>query len=326
MSLSDVVGISNAPGVCVIDRVDANNNPTASKREYISFTGVSGSTLTGLSRGLAGSTDQIHAVGAIVEFVFDVVQAQAIKDTFETEHNEDGTHSDITLDSLTVNSGGMVKGWDGWIADTDTWVYVSASSFKVVGKDVTSRLIPGTKIKLTQTSAKYFYVTSASFSTDTTVNVTGGTAYQYALANADITSPYYSYAVNPQGFPASGLSFTPTISTTADCGTFSNVKFQINGNMVMYKGGITYAKALASGNLTLSLPIDHIFSLVPSTGAHFFDSGVSDKRCFVHFPSTSTINFYLTDGNSDFTGTFVNSSNWSSGDWVDWVCFYPWRN
>ena len=81
MTLNNVVGIQNKAGVCVIDRVDANGTATASKREYVIFTGVSGSTLTGLTRNAdGGGTDQDHAVGAIVEFVSDVLQQQAIID------------------------------------------------------------------------------------------------------------------------------------------------------------------------------------------------------------------------------------------------------
>jgi len=272
-------------------------------------TGKTTNSLTGVSR-LKGANVNLDTNTPLTclnneEFINGIITAML------AEHSEDGVHSYLT---------------DGWIADPDTWVYVSSSSFKVVGKDVTSRLIPGTKIKLTQTTSKYFYVTSASFSTDTTVNVTGGSAWENSLADAAIASPYYSYSVNPQGFPASGLAYTPTISVTSDCGTFSNVKAQINGNMVMYKGRITYAKALASGNLTLSLPINTIYALTPIGFAHYFDSGVADKRCFVNTPSASTIDFYLTDGNSSFTGTYVNSGSWSSSDVLDWICFYPWRN
>lgn len=88
---------------------------------------------------------------------------------------------------------------DGWLPDSDTWVYVSAASFKISGKDVTTRFPVGCKLKLTQTTAKYFYVVSAAFSTDTTVTITGGS--DYSLANAAIDSPCYSYASSPQGFP-----------------------------------------------------------------------------------------------------------------------------
>lgn len=79
-TLNNVTGLQNKKGVMVIDRVDANNNLTPAKREYISFDGTSGSTVTTLVRGLAGSTDQDHAVGAIVEFVNDITQQQAIID------------------------------------------------------------------------------------------------------------------------------------------------------------------------------------------------------------------------------------------------------
>lgn len=79
-TLNNVTGIQNLKGLMVIDRVDGNNNLTPNKREYISFAGTSGSTVVTLTRGLAGSTDQDHAVGAIVEFVNDVVQQQSIID------------------------------------------------------------------------------------------------------------------------------------------------------------------------------------------------------------------------------------------------------
>ena len=81
VTLNSVTGIQNKAGVFVVDRVDANGVPTPSKREYITFTGVSGSTLTNLTRNAdGGGSDQDHGVGAIVEFVSDVLQEQAIID------------------------------------------------------------------------------------------------------------------------------------------------------------------------------------------------------------------------------------------------------
>ena len=77
-TLNNVTGIQNKKGVMVIDRVDSNNNLTPNKREYISFDGTSGTTVVTLGRGLGGSTDQDHAVGAIVEFINDVVQQEAL--------------------------------------------------------------------------------------------------------------------------------------------------------------------------------------------------------------------------------------------------------
>lgn len=80
-ALSDVVGIPNLPGIMVIDRVNTSNVATPTVREYIAYTGTSGSTVTGLTRNVDnGGTDQDHAVGAIVEFVPDVIWADSIYD------------------------------------------------------------------------------------------------------------------------------------------------------------------------------------------------------------------------------------------------------
>jgi hypothetical protein len=78
----------------VVDRVDSGGTEKdAALREYITFANVSGSTVTTLTRGLGGTTDQDHAVGAVVEFVMDVVQEQALIDTLIVEHGTDGTHN-----------------------------------------------------------------------------------------------------------------------------------------------------------------------------------------------------------------------------------------
>ena len=65
-----VTGVVQAPGVCVVDRIDTNGNKTPTKRTYYKFTGVSSATLTGVTT--ADGTDQNHNIGAVVEFVPDV--------------------------------------------------------------------------------------------------------------------------------------------------------------------------------------------------------------------------------------------------------------
>lgn len=102
-----VSGVVQAPGVCVIDRIDSSGNVTASKREYIKFSGVSGSQLTGLTRAQGGSSDQVHSVGAIVEFIPDVVWAQSVYDTITTEHSVGGVHA--SLPSLVQIRTGSIQ-------------------------------------------------------------------------------------------------------------------------------------------------------------------------------------------------------------------------
>ncbi len=121
---------------------------------------------------------------------------------------------------------------DGWCYDTDTWFYVSSTSFKITGKNVASRFPKGTKIKLVQSgSTKYFYVTEAVFSTDTVVTITGGS--DYALANENISGQAYSYADTPQDFPQ-WFNFTPTLYTGWSALPTGTYIFKIIGRLCIY--------------------------------------------------------------------------------------------
>lgn len=87
----------------------------------------------------------------------------------------------------------------GWISAGETWTYASPTTFTIVG-DKTAKYVPGMKIKFTQTTAKYFYISSRSYSSpNTTITVNG--AGLYTVANATITNPYYSTANMLSGFP-----------------------------------------------------------------------------------------------------------------------------
>ena len=112
--------------------------------------------------------------------------------------------------SVAIDDNGKLSGdgLDGWIYDTDTWSYVSTTSFKVSGKDVRYKFPKGTKIKLVQSgSTKYFYVTATAYSADTTITITGGS--DYSLANATISGQAYSYVAAPQDFPLGTSTFVP---------------------------------------------------------------------------------------------------------------------
>lgn len=61
-----------APGYIVIDRQDATGTNTPNAREVVSYTGISGSDLTGCGRNADGSTARSHADEALVEPVLTV--------------------------------------------------------------------------------------------------------------------------------------------------------------------------------------------------------------------------------------------------------------
>jgi len=79
-TLNNLTGIQNLPGVFIVDRVDSNGVETPNLVEVIKYTATSGLTTTTLTRGLAGTSDQDHAISAVVEFVPDIIWAQAIYD------------------------------------------------------------------------------------------------------------------------------------------------------------------------------------------------------------------------------------------------------
>jgi len=107
---------------------------------------------------------------------------------------------------------------DGWIDAGETWTYASADdptyTFTISG-DKTSKYSVGMKLKLTQTTDKYFIITAISYSSpNTTITVYGGTDYD--LASATITSSYYSMVKSPYGFPMNPDKWTEITENAID--------------------------------------------------------------------------------------------------------------
>lgn len=103
-TLNNVTSIPNLAGVMIVDRVDSNGTETPTKTEIIEYSGTSGSTVVTLTRGLAGTTDQDHAVGAIVEFGPDVLWAQALLDAMGTLVDTSTGQPDIKNPKFTLGS------------------------------------------------------------------------------------------------------------------------------------------------------------------------------------------------------------------------------
>lgn len=113
--------------------------------------------------------------------------------------NTSGEVNDSGTNSIISGNKGVTDSNINWNPFYQTLTYASASTFTISGNH-TSTFQTGTKIKLTQTTVKYWYVKSSSHSLGTTT-VTIVLNTNYTLANAAITSPYFSRADNPEGFP-----------------------------------------------------------------------------------------------------------------------------
>lgn len=124
----------------------------------------------------------------------------------------------------------------GWVEADETWTYASADdptfTFTITG-DLTGKYSVGMKIKLTQTTVKYFIITAIAYSApDTTVTIYGGTDYD--LVNAAISANFFSMFKAPLSFPldptkwtaittnsSSNIENNPTQNTWYNTGTIS---------------------------------------------------------------------------------------------------------
>ncbi len=126
-----VAGIVQAPGVCVVDRIDSAGNKTATKRTYYKFTGVTTTNLTGITT--VDGTDQAHALGAIVEFVPDIVQFQAIYDTFNVEHSVSTGYHNSFASLLTVQTNNIAVASQASLSLLKISTLFSASGASLIG-------------------------------------------------------------------------------------------------------------------------------------------------------------------------------------------------
>lgn len=193
-------------------------------REIVLCT-VSGTGITNMVRGLEGTTGVAHSANAKVAMVFTP------------------THYAQLADSLTT----------GWMNGRYTWVYVSAASFKIVGVDLTTTFTAGTRVRLKQGGAyKYFYVVSSTFSTDTTVTVTGGA--DYSLANASITDNYFSKTSQADGFPE-WMNWTPGFFTGFSANPSGGIyRFRMMGKLCQIIFAMPNSGTSNATNFRIGLP------------------------------------------------------------------------
>lgn len=146
------------------------------------------------------------------------------------------TLTNKVLTSPTINSpiisSPEIRNWDGWESANESWSYASATTI-TVPSDATTKYQVGDKIKLTQTTVKYFVVTAVSA---TVLTIYGGS--DYTLVNAAISLNYYSKVETPQGWPdwfnydcaPTGYSGTPTQTVS---------KFSVKGRVCILTPNIT---------------------------------------------------------------------------------------
>ena len=183
---------------------------------------------------------------------------------------------------LVVDATGVYVSSDGWVPLGATLAYSSADAPTFVATtsaDLTSFIGPGDRVRLVQSATDlYFIVTAISAGN---VTLYGGT--DYVLANSAITSPVFSKAKSPIGFPLSAAKWTVTFRDTSSRTQSSPV------NGTWYN--------LGSGALSFSLPIGSWDVTFEST-VYLTYPGAGAPQVY---STLSTAN--NSESDSDFTGT-----------------------
>jgi len=179
---------------------------------------------------------------------------------------------------------------DGWIPAGETWTYDEEDdptfTFKIEG-DKTTKYYPGMRIKLTQSTTKYFIIVKVNYSDpDTTITVYGGTDYN--LSGDEITNPFYSMMKAPAGFPLSPDKWTVKLVN-------SDLKDQLN------PVALTWYNV---GGLSLTIPIG-VWRVY-----YFSDSQVGNFSSATQFTLSTTLSTTNNDeSDNEFTVmSYVNSA------------------
>ncbi len=115
IALNSASGLPTDTAVTLmIDRVDSNGDEQSSS-DWELVTGViSGNNLTNALRGEGDTSASSHDSGAVVECVVDEESWNDMIDAILVEHDQDGTHNDVTGTTVTTSgdietTGGAVK-------------------------------------------------------------------------------------------------------------------------------------------------------------------------------------------------------------------------
>lgn len=214
----------------------------------------------------------------------------------------------------------------GWREVTDSWSYASATTI-TVPSDATAKYSVGDKIRLTQSTVKYFYITGVA---STTLTINGGT--DYTLANEAISDVSYSKALTPQGFPQY-FAYSPTLSGRLDDGDWTkDCRFSMQGKNVIFNVSLIASAAAPMGggvtNAIFTLPVTS--AAIPGTDtrmsigqAILVDANGNTINGPVLFGSTTTgIVFYWTGDSILATITSTSPFTWTTNDEITIAGFY----
>ena len=149
--------------------------------------------------GSDGGTNKRFTKANLLKELTDALVDYATLVGEETIQNKTLIDSIINGDNNTISNihpSSIKGGLDGWTPVLEGWSYASPNTI-TVPSGATSRHKKGDKIRFTQTTVKYGFITNVA---DTLLTIAVNT--DYTVASAEITLPSFSREESPMGYPA----------------------------------------------------------------------------------------------------------------------------
>lgn len=194
----------------VINRVNASNESTPAAREYIEYSGTSGTTVLITTRNVDSSNSALtHAVGSIVEFIPDVTWADRIYDalanvvdvdTLAVDTTKVVTPASVTSSSIVLSGSNYfsasgatistIKDEDDMTSNSATALatqqsikaYVDTGTVTMTNKTLTSPVLQGDVSGWTVSTDTWTYASASTFTiagVDRTAVYTKGTRLKF---------------------------------------------------------------------------------------------------------------------------------------------------
>jgi len=196
-------------------------------------------------------------------------------DKSDTTMGASGTNKRVTVETMGLLTGWIPLGETLAYGAADDPVYTAICS----GVDLTGVLSVGMRLRVSQSTGgtKYFIITGIAFSTDTTLTLFGGTGgSSYDLINETISSPYYSMAAHPFGFPYDDNIWKIEITDTgnrATYGTTQNTVYNPNSLGLTLKPGAWWLEFQAAFRITRATAGSLVAYMGLSTANNSFSDG-----------------------------------------------------
>lgn len=230
------------------------------------------------------------------------------------------------LANSSIDLGAKASAWDGWIGVSDSWAYASATTV-TVPTGAASRYSVGDKVKLTNSTTKYFYITGVA---DTVLTLNGGS--DYTVANSAISAIYFSKVATPLDFPQR-FGFTPTLSGRLDEGDWTkSCFFSMQGKRVDYTVNLIATAAAPMGggvaNAMFTLPVTSV--AIPGTdGRNSLGAGIitddsgSTYSAVVGYSTTAIAIIYSWSSTSTLAAiTSTAPFTWTTNDEIGLTGWY----